>query len=218
MEKFFFPPADLDPSLAPAMLSCAALDTAAAAGLSRLRTAVPPASTAEGDQEGVAAATRSSPPPDCNVESGREEGAGMEGMEGGAISSRERGVDAIDGERPPHDERGDGSERRGVVKEAAATGGQRHDRRACRGGGDIGPRGRVGVGGSGDGGVVSGGGGGGGDGYDVRGADNGSGVDNVKKAVTGKSLLRPFFVDLTAEVKSKTVFKLRKRLSARKTL
>lgn len=171
--KLFFPPADFDPSLAPAMLSCTALNTSAV-GFSRLRPGegLPPASSTVRsdpvDNGANAAAPKNSSAPEGGDIGGSERKQGASGQEGDEHLRQER-LDAV-GERPLGDER---NEIAGEAVTAAAAGGERRGRR----------------GGQPDSGGGSGGGG-------------GDRHNRNDKMTAGMSLLRPYAIDLKEEVKA----------------
>lgn len=125
--KFFFPPADFDPSPAPAMLSCTTLDTTPV-GRSRLLSPAHSEVRRQpvDDGAGVAAPKTSSAPEHGDVRpSERKQGASGSG---GDKSLRPRSPD-VTGERKLGDERGG---IKGGVAAAATTaaGGERRGRRS----------------------------------------------------------------------------------------
>lgn len=127
--KFFFPPADFDPSPAPAMLSCTSLDTTAA-GSSRLppgeRLSPAPSAVRQKpvvDGVIVAAPKSSSEHEDGDIGSSRRKQRAR--GQGGDSSLRPKSLDD-GGKRPLGDERG-GTE--GKAATAAAPGDERRGRR-----------------------------------------------------------------------------------------
>lgn len=170
--KFFFPPADFNPFPAPVMLSCAALDTSSAGGLSGLRQGLSPVSTTVGDRGGeingvgvgVSEGTQLSPTPVHDAERGRGDG---EGGRRGASSKREIGAGAVDGEHLQRNDEGGGTSSETACARLAPRGQRRNNRKQSRDAGD------------------------------------GGGQSDVKntKAIDGRNSLRPFVIDLKAEVK-----------------
>lgn len=119
--KFFFPPADFDPSPAPAMLSCTTLDTTPV-GLSHLLSPAPSEARQKPVDDGTSEAGPRiySAPERDDIGGSRRRKKGAIGQ-GGDNSLRQNSLDVV-GEQSPGDESG------GVDGEAAAVAGVRRGR------------------------------------------------------------------------------------------
>lgn len=185
--KFFFPPVDFSPCPAPAMLSCTILNTLVG-GMSRLRPGFP--STSAVGNKGVGGgndvpALETSPVADSNTGSIAEEKKGK--VRGNAPMKN----GDMAGKQPPRDgwtER----EAQAAAKTSAEAGGERrdlgghHDRGSCHDNNSVTTTNSIG------------------NTTDTTHTSTNASNKNEKAGATGENLLRPYVIDLKAEVDAET--------------